>query len=339
MFNSFGGLLPTSLPTNRGLASDSPESVFLSRYRQKWPHATDDLSLGIYRSPRDLALTKRYIQTTPRPLHYCLVLDIDHSDALLRAFRPDLPRPSWVAQSPSGRAHAGYLLANPFSSDDPQQQKAARLASRIEAGLRQQLDADPGYSGLMTKNPLHSSWETKWGTSALHTLAQMAQDLGSNLGAVPSRKYRGDVAGLGRNCQLFEKTRLWSYSAVRRYWEDGPEAFHLAVRDHVTVLNSQLPVPLDVAEAHGIASSIARWTWATMTPEKFREVQQKRSAKGNQTKTARALQREQTVLKMRAEGMKWQTIADTLGMSLDAAKSIGRRAQQRSEKSVTPLIR
>lgn len=302
--------------------------LFLSRYQQQRPYATDDYSRGQYRTPRDEALTKRYIQTNPSPLQYCLVLDIDHEDALMRAFRMGLPVPSWVAQSPTGKAHAGYLLANPFSTTDPAQGKALRLAARVEAGLRHEIGADPGYSGLLMKNPLHEHWDTRWGTDALHTLAQMAEDLGTSLPGPQRRKgFDQDYAGLGRNCLLFEQTRVWAYSAVRRYWTDGQDAFGDAVHDHLQVLNSQLAAPLPAVEVRGLANGITRWTWARMTPEGFQAIQKERSTKGNQVKTARALEREQAVLRLRADGHRWQAIADTLGMSLDAAKAIGRRAK------------
>ncbi|WP_345453842.1 primase C-terminal domain-containing protein, partial [Arthrobacter gyeryongensis] len=155
-------------------------------------------------------------------------------------------------------------------------------------------------------------------------------ELGTNLPAPSERKPRGDVAGLGRNCLLFEQTRVWAYSAVRRYWSDGLPAFRHAVEDHLTVLNAQLAVPLGAVEVAGIASSIAHWTWATMTPESFQAVQKERGTKGAaksaEVRSARAREREQAVLQLRAEGHRWQAIADTLGMSLRAAQSIGRRA-------------
>lgn len=332
MFTSSGAnasIIPAA--PNRGQVTRRTQSgLFVSRYQLPRPLASDDYRRGVYRMPREEALTKRYIETNPRKLRYCLVLDIDHTDALVRAFRTGLPMPSWVSESPSGKAHAGYLLSNPFDTTDPGQQKAVRLAARVEEGLRRELGADPGYAGLIMKNPVHEAWETKWGADALHTLARMAEDLGSSLpGEGRSRKgYRGDVAGLGRNCLLFEETRIWAYAAVRRYWSDGQEAFLDAVHDHVRMLNEQLAVPLPAVEAKALAVSITRWTWAHMTPQGFTEVQTQRSVKGNLVKTERARQREEAVLRLRAEGHKWQAIADTLGMSLRAAQSIGQRAKK-----------
>lgn len=333
---AYASILPAA-PNQGQVTRREPSGLFMARYLQKRPYATDNLAHGIHQTARESALMMRYIQANPRPLAYCLVLDVDHPDALMRAFRTDLPCPSWVAQSPTGRAHAGYLLAAPFSTEDPTQAKARNLAARVEEGLRRQLDADPGYSGLMTKNPLHADWDTKWGSNALHTLAQMAAELGSNLPKRFARTDPKDVAGLGRNCLLFEETRVWAYSAVRRYWADGQGAFLQAVRDHLQLLNLQLPLPLETVEVDGIASSITRWTWATMTPEGFSRSQRTRSVKGNLVKTERAREREQAVLRLRAQGRRWQDIADSLGMSLGAAQEIARRAKKRSEKPTLPI--
>lgn len=326
------GLLRSILPRTAHGSTTEPAETFTSHYRISRPLAADDYRHGVRRFPRDQALSKRHIQVNPPGLLARITIDVDHDDAVLRAYRQDLPRPSWVAESPSGRAHAGYLLSIPVSLTKTDQ-KALHFAACIEEALRCELGGDPGYVGLMTKNPLHPDWDVRWGTTELHTLANMAEQLA---GRLPSRDqyttrtgYRADVVGLGRNCRLFEETRLWSYEAVRRYWEDGTEAFNAAVHDHASLLNAALMTPLPVSEVQALANSISRWTWEKFTPERFRDVQRTRSTKGNQVKTARALEREQTVVSMRAEGIRWQTIADTLGMSLDAAKAIGRRAARR----------
>lgn len=308
------------------------EALFLSRYKIKRPLATDTLSSGIRQTGLQEALKQRYIQTNPGSIVYSLVLDVDHADALYRAYNTDLPTPSWVAQSPSGRAHAGYMLKVPFRTDAPEQRKAASLAARVEEGLRRRLDADPGYAGLITKNPIHEDWDTLWGTPELHSLAGMAEQLGKDLPKPLARKRGAEseaYAGLGRNCLLFEETRQWAYTAFLRYSKDSLSDFMAAVHDHVTILNSQLSTPLPESEVRSIANSISRWTWKNFSEANFSAIQTRRSVKGNSVKTARALEREAQVLMMREEGWKWQGIADTLGMSLRAAQSIGLRAKKR----------
>jgi hypothetical protein len=48
----------------------------------------------------------------------------------------------------------------------------------------------------------------------------------------------------------------------------------------VEAINSQFKVPLPVSEVKAIAKSIANWTYREFTPEKFRQSQAKKGAKG-----------------------------------------------------------
>lgn len=315
------------------------EALFLARYQIKFPRATDDYSKGCCPVPLERALSLRYIQANPGQILYQMVLDVDQDDSLVRALDQGkgLPMPSWVAQSPNGHAHAGYMLRTPVHMDAVDQRKAASLAARVEAGLRTLLPADPGYSGLLTKNPIHPDFDTWWGSSELHTLAGMAAQLGTRL---PKSKPHNvtdveDRAGLGRNCLLFEEARHWAYSAWPRYSSDTLRDFIAAILGHLILLNAQLPVPLPASEVKGIAASIGRWTWRKFSPRGFSEVQQRRGRKSGKVRTARALQREQDVLRLRAEGWRWQVIADSLGMSLDAAQSIARRAQKKPSRTIS----
>lgn len=318
--------------THRGKdARSESSSVFLDHYRISHPMAADDYRQGVYRYPREQALTMRNIQPNPRSTVARVVLDVDHPDALLRAFRTGIPKPSWVAESPSGRAHVGYLLAVPVDTLRVDR-RVMNFASRIEEALRRELDGDPAYGGHLTKNPLHPDWEVRWGDAALHTLAGMAHQLGTLPGRRPRTGKRPDIAGLGRNCYLFEEARTWAYEAVRRYWDDGPELFAEVVHDHVTELNQLLATPLPASEVKAIASSISRWTWEHFTPEQFRAIQTQRSGKAAAKRTQRAAEREQAVVRLREQGMKWQQVADALGMSLKAAQASGRRASKRTEK-------
>src|SRR5450830_864321 len=113
-------------------------------YRQMRPSATDDPRKGTYRQPRELALGRRYIQANPSALITSLVIDVDHEDALSRALdvTSGVPTPSYVAQSPTGRAHVGYLLQAPVCRTDNARLEPMRFAARVEAGLVAALDAD-----------------------------------------------------------------------------------------------------------------------------------------------------------------------------------------------------
>ncbi|WP_198596412.1 primase C-terminal domain-containing protein, partial [Vibrio sp. 10N.261.46.E8] len=84
--------------------------------------------------------------------------------------------------------------------------------------------------------------------------------------------------GLGRNC---DTARQWSYKAIRDYWAPNYKRdWNSAVYDQVEAVNAQFKVPLPVSEVKAIAKSIANWTYREFSPEKFRQSQAKKGAKG-----------------------------------------------------------
>jgi Replicase family/Primase C terminal 1 (PriCT-1) len=258
------------------------------RYRQTWPSATDDLSKGNYRQPRELALQRRYIQANPSALITSLVVDIDEDDALLRALdlTNGVPTPSYVAQSPTGKAHAAYLLKAPVCRTDNARLEPMRFAARVEAGLVNALGGDRGYAGFLTKNPVHEHWDTFWGTDRLYTLKELADHLPGWLPRSLPRK-AADNSGLGRNVALFNRVRLWSYSGVRRYWSDGPTVWGEVTEAYALSVNQEFAVPLEASEVGHLARSVSRWTWRNFTPERFTEIQTERGRKGSAVAAAK----------------------------------------------------
>jgi hypothetical protein len=154
-----------------------------------------------------------------------------------------------------------------------------RFAARVEAGLVNALDADRGYAGFLTKNPVHEHWDTFWGTDQLYTLGELATQLPGWLPRTLPRK-AADNSGLGRNVALFNRVRLWSYSGVRRYWGDGPTTWGEVTHSYALAVNQEFAVPLDAQEVGHLAHSVSRWTWRNFTPERFTEVQTERGRKG-----------------------------------------------------------
>ncbi|USC18466.1 replication initiation protein (plasmid) [Rhodococcus sp. 11-3] len=238
------------------------------------PYATDDLARGQYRRSRERALLMRYIEHSPHALLGSIVVDCDHADAAIRAFeRPrDHPTPSWVAQSPSGRAHIGWWLAAPVCRTDSARLQPLRFAQRVEAGLRVCVDGDFAYGGQLTKNPIHPSWETIWGTDkayelrdlvTLHTPRQM-----------PRRPDR--AAGLGRNVTMFDTARKWAYSAWWEHRDGTATAWEQLVVQRCHTVNTEFSVPLPFVEVRATAQSIARWVWRNFDEQEFRARQSAR---------------------------------------------------------------
>lgn len=240
----------------------------VSDWEQAWlprrPYATNRFSDGIARHSRPVALEKRFIEANPSAISNLLVIDIAHRDATLRALCSvgSHALPNAIVENPlNGHAHAVWVVKSPFPRTEYARRKPLAYAAAVTEGLRRAVDGDRGYSGLMTKNPLHASWSTEWLHDDRYTLAELEESLGKNMPPAHWRdapKRRGDVAGLGRNCALFEGARIWAYRELRHHWGDAlglDDAIHAAADER----NFAFPEPLPASEAQAIARSISRW--------------------------------------------------------------------------------
>lgn len=258
-----------------------------------WPLASDDLLHGIYRTSRHNALEHRYIEANPQAMSNLLVVDIDHSDALMRAMwnRQDW-QPNAVVENPTnGHAHAVWALAEPVTRTEYARRKPVAYAAAVTEGLRRSVDGDKGYSGLMTKNPTHEQWEAAWLTDHLYSLDELTEHLTVADFMPPSswqRTKRKKPVGLGRNCTLFETARTWAYREIRKHWGD-PDGLADAISITAHDLNGQFSEPLPITEAETIARSISKWIitrsrmWADGAEayeRTFRTIQTARGRKG-----------------------------------------------------------
>lgn len=245
------------------------------------PYATDALEQGQFRMSRDDALAMRYIEHSPHALLGSIVIDCDHPDAALRAFEQpsDHPRPSWVAQSPSGRAHIGWWLGdNHVCRTDSALLAPLRYAHRIERGLRISVGGDFAYGGQLTKNPIHPDWDTIYGPSRPYTLRELSTVHTPR--QAPRRPDR--AAGLGRNVTMFDTARIWAY---RQWWHHHTgtnDQWLTLVLQHCHAINTEFANPLPFVEVQATARSIGKWVWRNFTEEQFLARQAHRGRKGGQ---------------------------------------------------------
>ena len=224
-----------------------------------WPYASDDFVQGIYRMARGDALKRRYIQANPDVLHNLLVVDVDHGDGLLRALSGPIRPTAVVSNRRTGRCHVVKAIAEPVTKTEYGSRKAIAAAAAVVEGFRRSLDGDQGYSGLMTKNPVHDHWDTEWVSEDLASLRELELAVADFMPRPGWRKNRGySPAGLGRNCSIFETARTWAYREVRRHFGDSP-ALEAAIHARVHELNAAFADPLPNNEARGIARSIHTW--------------------------------------------------------------------------------
>ena len=243
---------------------------------ERWPrrpYCSDDLSQGLrIRSLKD-AITKPYIQANPPHLRVWSIHDCDYPGAALAWEDAGLPPPSWAAASPSSlHAHLVWGLSAPVLVDGLSARDAPmRYLAAVESCMRERLHADPGYSGLITKNPAHPHWRVLRGPRMGYELAELV-DLLDLQKHKPYLHRSIEPVGLGRNVITFDRTRKWSYPNVRSYWGGGLQGWNAwlaAVYGKALEYNGEFQHPLDEREVWHIGKSVAKWVWRRFTPSSF----------------------------------------------------------------------
>jgi len=232
------------------------------------PYFTDELQYGLRIAGKERALLARYIQFNQPHAQYWLCFDVDRPGAAIDWSDRNAPAPTLtIMNKANGHAHLLYALKTAVRTAPDGKIKPLKYAAAVESALREKLDADVGYSGLICKNPNHDNWQIAVWQPELYTLDWLADSL--NLKSANDKTILPDY-GLGRNCTLFDKTRKWAYRAIRQGWP-AYEQWQLACYERANAYNLQFSSPLDENEVHGIAKSIAKWTISRFTADCFSE--------------------------------------------------------------------
>ncbi|EKE6834973.1 replication initiation protein [Escherichia coli] len=303
------------------------------------PYHANELLYGLRIDKAAKAVLARYIQHNPPHAMYWLVFDVDRPVAAIDWNDLNAPTPNFTVKNPvNGHAHLFYGLKTAVRVAKDGSIKAIEFAAAVERGLRDKLKSDTGYAGLICKNPLHTYWQVVEWRGELYELAELADyvDLYAPTAANDEQAFDIDFSyGLGRNCWLFNLTRIWSYTAIRQGWPDFPQ-WKEAVIQRVEMYNVQLSVPLSHKECVCIGSSIAKWTHKRFTEAGFEqyvadthtseiqarrgrknrsEVQAAKGRKGGIAKgNAYGDKREQARV-LRVKGLSYQAIADAIQVS------------------------
>lgn len=294
-------LLGTSLST-------PPNPVNIELFPRK-PYCSDDLAAGLVIRPRPIALGKKYIQVNDLMIK-ALVLDLDYSDAGSSWIEAGIARPSWICMNKkNGHAHLAWLLKSPIPKTPSARQSPLRYFSAIEYNIGRILGADPGYAGLVTKNPLNPYWRTIFHGNLAYSLDELSA--GIDLEEKPRI-----VAGTGRNVTCFDTVRLWAYSTVRAFWKpEGFRDWQRAVEGQVRAINSTFSVPLPESEVRALTRSISKWVWSHCTPGGFSETQVERGRRSGEVRRKTSDSRREEARKLREHGLSQKLIAEKLGIA------------------------
>jgi len=287
----------------------------------KNPYCTDTFRNGVQIRSAATATRRRYIQVNPPWLRSWVVLDLDYNDSALAWESAHLPEPAWSSMNPlNGHSHMAWSLDAPVLLGSHDRQKPMRYLAGIENAMRVQLRADPGYSGLITKNPLHPHWKTLWGRYS-YTLDYLAEFLDLDRHAV---KRKPETVGLGRNCATFDHVRLYAYREIKSWKQATGRGAYVYWLKHLydraqNYTHNEHPLPLDNRESHHIAKSVANWVWnrfdIAASDERFSRLQAHRGRIGGTAKGTANADKRAAALRLRAEGMSYHAIASALGVS------------------------
>lgn len=249
------------------------------------PYCSDDLEAGVKIRSLRQALLHPYIQANPPHLRVWMLFDIDRPDAAMAWEKANLLPPTWSAiNRESLYGHSAWGVSAPVLVDGLGARDAPmRYLCAIEAMMRDRLQADPGFAGLITKNPAHPLWQTLRGPRLSYSLQELAEVLPGIEKYRP--KKRAECIGLGRNVTLFDKLRKDAYSAIRQYWGGGLQGWN-AWLSHCNARGLTMNADLFGAnylqgkEVWHIARSVAKWTWRNFSAEGFSAWQAQAGAKG-----------------------------------------------------------
>jgi len=290
------------------------------------PYCADDLSKGLRIRSLEQALTKPYVQANPPHLRVWSIFDVDRPGAAFAWEDANLPPPAWAAVNrENGHAHLAYGLMAPVLVDSPDmRQGPLRYLCAMEAAFRERLQADDGYSGLITKNPVHPLWHVLRGPRLVYELAELAEwvNLPKHL---PKRK--PEEIGLGRNVTVFDWLRQYAYRNIRHYKSDVRNfvLWQSHLNGKALERNGEFKTPLDPREVWHIAKSVAKWTWRRFdlaaSDARFSELQAHRGRKGGLAKGMANEDKRASARIMRAAGKSVAAIASELGVHRDTIYS------------------
>jgi hypothetical protein len=194
----------------------------------------------------------------------------------------------------------------------------------IESAFREKLQADPGYSGLITKNPAHPLWRLLRGPQRGYELGELAEwvDLPKH---APKRK--PEQIGLGRNVTLFDWLRQYAYRQIRHYKGDVRNfvLWQAHLNNKALLRNGDFQHPLDGREVWHICKSVAKWTWRRFDLEasdaRFSALQAARGRASGEARLAGSEDKRASARLMKQAGYSVRVIAEALGVSIGSVSA------------------
>ena len=121
----------------------------------------------------------------------------------------DLPLYSWAVRNlKNNHAHVAFILKTAVHKYPKASRNPLRFLKHIAEYYREAANADSGYTGTLTRNPVPpagSGTVTQWGRKEPYSLNELATVI-----PVGWRPPKQSTTGIGRNCNLYQDGMAWA---------------------------------------------------------------------------------------------------------------------------------
>ena len=222
------------------------------------PWCADTFDYGIEVMPREIAKRKKYIQHNHPAWLTCLVFDVDKRAYEILEEINAKPNLAVFNRKKRGSAHFIYRLTTPVNTGKNGRMKPIKFVKNLTDALTVQLQADPNYTGLLSKNPTHPDHYTitsNLNTWSLNHLADFVD--------FKQKKPERAISEHSRHLILFDRVRLYAYEIVEEYRETGAfEVFTRTLTCYAEDKNTFDNLPsLPYSSIKAIVKSVSNWTW------------------------------------------------------------------------------
>jgi hypothetical protein len=253
----------------------SCQASFLSTLPRR-PYCANILSDGITPKLLHKAIEMEHIQPNRPSTVTWLNFDVDNPGAYYAADDANLAMPNIICENrQNGHAHLFYRLESPVSTSILSRSAPIKFLEAVQRGYTRRLQADVGYCGLISKNPLHPKWRTEWARLEPYSMKELDDYL-----FFEDKRYNQKVMeafGLGRNCTLFEFVRKEAYRRFIRSFD--PTGLQDYLLELALQFNCQFATPLSPREVRGTVKSVVKWVRRHFSKEGFSRVQSTRGSK------------------------------------------------------------
>jgi hypothetical protein len=164
-----------------------------------------------------------------------------------------------VANRDNAKAHWFFRLETPLCKTDNGKIKPIRYAAAIEKCLNLTLGGDMGYNNQTAKNPLKNE---HFRTLSFRNVPYSFNELHDNLDlSINKQAIETETAGLGRNCELFDRVRFHAYKIAKTYQNNNDFDSFYKVLLNFASNNNTFQNPLPYGEVLSITKSVSRWTY------------------------------------------------------------------------------